>query len=104
MNYYRCEVNWSSDGVCYFEHPVLKETPCGVVVDVFGKPKFINKNWIKQYAHPTKEDALAGLKARRRRQIRILTAQLDRAKRELQLATEGKEFPYVVVRMFNGFN
>tara|TARA_R100001086_G_C11683406_1_gene216429 strand:+ start:75 stop:431 length:357 start_codon:yes stop_codon:yes gene_type:complete len=59
--------------------PVLRETPCGVVIDHYGEEKFINNNWNKRWAYPTMGEARASYKARKRRQIRILAARHDQA-------------------------
>lgn len=75
---------------------VVRRTPQGVWVKEFegqsaDEPlKFINFKWNKQFAHATKEAALASYKARKRRQIEILSAQLKYAEHCLYLAEHGK--------------
>jgi len=71
------------------EYRVLKETPCGVWLDLFQK-RFVKRNAKKRFACPTKEEALKSFKRRKEVQIRILQAQLDRAFRALQMAAEIK--------------
>jgi len=80
----------------------IKETPCGHWIHT--DPKFDEnsiyfigdrKRWIsntsrKRYAYPTLKEALIGYRARKRRQINILTARLDYARLALAEA-EGKD-------------
>lgn len=97
--YYRCEVSmfWKpkffNDGSLdtvgeneniYFQKiGVEKVTPRGVRL---RNGKFVAHHWRKRYAYPTKVEAFANFKARRARQIALLTAQLARAQDELKLA------------------
>ena len=72
------------------EVKVLRHTPCGVFVAVpysFDKEeKFINKKWNKQYAHPTKKEALESLIARRKRGRSINLARATQIKKVIALA------------------
>lgn len=65
------------------EFDVTKETKCGGWIDVFDKRKFVNNTCTKQYAYLTVEEAKVGFIHRKKSQIRILTAQLEDAKRAL---------------------
>jgi len=66
---------------------VLKVTKCGKWVrDYGGNRRFILDTARKRFAHDTLEDALASFRARRQRQIGILTARLRAAEEELALA------------------
>jgi hypothetical protein len=69
------------------EYRVLKETECGVWIDMFPK-RFVKRHAKKHFACPTKEEALKSFKRRKEVQINILKTQLDRAYRALQLAEE----------------
>jgi hypothetical protein len=65
------------------EFPVLRHTPKGVVINT-GHPyhteaRFVKTGCRKQYAHPTREEAGESFMYRKRAQLRILRAQLDRA-------------------------
>lgn len=44
------------------------------------RKRWVSKTTRKRYAYPTKEQAMEGFVARKRRQVTILTAQLERAK------------------------
>lgn len=48
-------------------------------------PRFVNLRASKQFACASKAEAIASFKARKNRQIRILSTQLDRAERALAL-------------------
>jgi hypothetical protein len=73
-------------GVCVVfihEIDVVKSTPCGSwIVHRQGK-KWINHERHKQFAYKTMEEAKAGFIARKKRQIHILTSQLQNAKESL---------------------
>lgn len=79
---FRCEGNRYSDGDCYlafYDYAIVKETPCGVWIDLFGKKKFVLSGTRKRYAYPTKKEALESFIKRKSRQVRILAAQHDNA-------------------------
>ena len=84
MNLYRFEDTLHADRVHIYEHSyrVLKETPCGYWIDIFKK-KWVSKVAKKRYAYPTRFEAMTNFKARKKRQIQILSAQLDNAKAAL---------------------
>ncbi len=72
--------------------PVLRRTPCGVVIDDFQsrntplRGRFINFSWNKQFAHATKEAALKSYIARKKRQELIMLARARHAVAGRQLA------------------
>lgn len=66
---------------------VIRHTPCGVVVNDWGNERFVRNDSRKRFAHETKEAALASYIARKNRQIRILSCQLEAAKNGLRVAT-----------------
>lgn len=94
MTYYRYqELLWTdyrmSLTLCEFR--VVKETPCGVQIEIWpGKNRFVNKYSRKKYACPSKEEALESYRARKRRQVSILKAQLKRAELALSLEEPDK--------------
>jgi hypothetical protein len=70
------------------EFPVIKFTPKGAWIEKWGPP---GKQWIqfgtfKKFACLTKEEALESFRARKRKQVKILQAQLKRAEEALRLA------------------
>lgn len=76
-----------SEQVSFQEYAVLKKTEKGVRLKVgYGAGKYVCHTWRKAFAYPTKAQALTAFKARRSRQVSILTAQLARAQDELRLA------------------
>jgi hypothetical protein len=75
---------------------VVKETPCGYWVRLyysFNDKKWVSKVAKKRYAYPTEQEAMTNFKARKRRQIEILSAQLQDAK--VALAWVDPEGTYV---------
>lgn len=93
--FYRYHDPAHSSGEIYLSlHAVVRRTPSGVWVEEFEHAsdyqKFINFKWNKQFAHATKEEAFEAYKARKRRQITILKAQLRHAEKCLELAETGK--------------
>lgn len=74
--------------------PVLRRTPCGVVIDDFQsrntplRGRFINFSWNKQFAHATKEAALKSFIARKNRQEQINLARARTAAAARQLAED----------------
>lgn len=94
MKYFRIENHQVSSGVDEFDNPVgpgrtelylhsyevLKETPKGVWIQAYGTKKFILQNARKKFACPTIEEAIESFIARKKRQIRILSGQLENAK------------------------
>ena len=72
---------------------VIKHTPCGVWLELpyGGGKRFVLKYARKQYALPTKEEALLSYYARKRIQIKIFTAKLEIAKAALEAKPEEVE-------------
>ena len=66
--------------ISYDEYVVLRETPKGVWLSVYGKEKFVLNGDGRRYAHPTKEAALASYRIRKQRQVQHLARQHDHAK------------------------
>ena len=75
------------------EFKVIKQTPKGVWViwkagifsDSYEEKRFILRDARKRYACPTKEEAAVSFRARKKRQICMLKAQLRDAERALAL-------------------
>ena len=64
--------------------PVIRETKCGVWLDVgFGESKFVLRDAKRQWASPTEEQAKHKFIQRKRRQIQILSRQIDDIKKAL---------------------
>ena len=74
-------------------HPmkVIRETPKGVWLEAFGAPRFVRTDARKKYASPTEEEAILSFIARKRRQSRILTAQLETVKELTDLALRAQQ-------------
>lgn len=70
---------------CY-EYEVISRTPKGVWISVYGDKRFVNNDWAKRYALPTKEEALKSFIARKTRQIKIYEAKHADAKAALLIA------------------
>lgn len=70
------------------EYKVVKVTPKGVWLDIhMDKPRFVCLTTVKQFAHPTKEQAVKSFQARKNRQAKIYRARLERAERAAAKAT-----------------
>lgn len=100
MNYYRFEDqryaslcdedDWGSTlQVHCREYPVLKTTPKGVWLDVYGIRRFVLASARKQFACPTVELARTSFKARKARQIKIYEKRLADARQALSMAEKG---------------
>ena len=78
---------------------VVSVTPCGVWLRTGElNARRPGERWVRRDAHkrwacPTKEEALRSYRARKRRQIKILRAQLREAKAALQLTQDGQSLP-----------
>ncbi len=68
------------------EIPVARETPKCVVLDEYGRERFVLKDARRRYAYPTKELALDSYIIRKKRQIQWTSAQHDAAKENLETA------------------
>lgn len=67
-------------------YKVAKVTPKGVWLSIgFGDRRFVLLDARKRFAHPTKEEALQSLKARKEAQMRILRTRLGYAERAVNL-------------------
>jgi hypothetical protein len=88
--FYRYEDRQYEDGprISLLTYIFEKETPSGYWIGSnwpFGyystlyRRRWISKTSVKKYAYPTKEKALLGYLARKRRQIAILKSQLESA-------------------------
>lgn len=74
--------------VTMLEFDVVKETPRGVWLEMYGTKRFCLKNARKRYACPTQVEAKESFIARKKRQIKILTKQLEHAKLALEMIEE----------------
>lgn len=95
MNMYRYEDMSTEHGVKLWEwvFTVIKETPCGYWItgydNSFGvnyRSRWVSKTSRKRFAYPTRKEALVGLKARKIRQIEILSGHLEQAQQALDIA------------------
>lgn len=78
--------------------PVIKKTPCGVRVLLWGdvdsghcKTRFVMSDACRPYAHSTKNAALESYLQRKKRQVRILETRLEYAQRYIELAIETQQ-------------
>lgn len=77
---------------------LIKETPCGYWIgksnneftQFHERKRWVSKTSRKRFAYPTKQEAAESFKARKKRQIQILGAQLDVARRALAKADQLK--------------
>lgn len=71
--------------VIYDRFPIVRRTPKGVWIDNYGERKFILLTANKKFACETLEQARESFVARKRRQIRILTAGIRSAEQAIAL-------------------
>ena len=86
MDLYRCDMSAHEGGhvsVSLHGYTVSKKTACGYWVDIYGQKKWVCASAKKRFAYPTKAEAIASFRARKRRQIAILTAQIRDAEAAL---------------------
>lgn len=62
---------------------VIKRTPTGAWIEADHGKRFVSLNWRKRFALPTVEEAIESYKARKRRQLTILKAQIERVNEAL---------------------
>ena len=67
------------------ELPVIKHTPKGVWLRYRTKERWVSLTSNKQFACPTKELAMKSFMARKHRQKRLLTSQMDRVEEAIRL-------------------
>lgn len=68
------------------EYNVIRETPCGGWIIVRGgDKKFVNLQAVKQYASKTPEIAKTCFLARKKRQLKILRAQIGLVEEAIEL-------------------
>lgn len=83
---YRYESGHSDEELFLERFKVVGVTPKGRWICVWGKKKFVNITAHKQYACLSEKDALHSFISRKKRQLRILRGQMDRAEAGLQVA------------------
>jgi hypothetical protein len=87
------------------EIPVARETPKCVVLDEYGRERYVLKDARKRYAYPTKELALDSYIIRKQRQIQHAAATHDAAKENLETAEaikRGEKKPRPALFQFTG--
>lgn len=87
MRLYRADYTRYTDGPRVFieSFMVVKETPCGYWIELHegDGSRWVSATGKKRYAYPTVEEALAGWRARKHRQIAILRAKIAEINRAL---------------------
>lgn len=76
--YVDSDQEWSRDPY-ELSFPVKRYTAKSVVLDWYGKDKFVLLDARKRFAHPTRELAMASYIARKQREIGLMSARHDRA-------------------------
>lgn len=91
--WYRYDTRWTGEvlDTCLWlqQFEVIKETPKGAWLDVYGEKRFINREWRKRYACPTADEAMTGYIKRKEAEIRILKRRLAASNAGLALAQAG---------------
>jgi hypothetical protein len=104
---FRFEDTMTADGVRVDRRKfkVIKETPCGywiLLYESFDDKKWVSKVAKKRFAYPVLDDAITSFKARKRRQIEILEAQVLQARSALAWADPTGEYVPRHPRSFGG--
>lgn len=81
-----CRFESHGDGIFAVFFKIHHVTPKGVVISVNGKLKYIKDDWKKRFAHSSLDEAFNAFIYRRKKQIEILSRQLQMAKDDLELA------------------
>lgn len=81
----------STTNVNLREYRVIRTTPKGAWIEYYGLNKFVKLDARKRFACPTKEEALASFMARKKKQIHILSSQLQNAETALRMADRIQE-------------
>lgn len=86
--YYRFHDSYTEDGGNIFlqRFPVIKRTPKGAWISVYGRRRFVPDNTRKKFAAPTIEGAKQSFLMRKKRQLAILAAQHDHVGKMIALA------------------
>lgn len=86
---YRCDAVFYDGGsveIHLQSFRVIKPTKCGYWISLgCSYQKWVSATGRKRYAHPTKAEAIQSFRARKLRQINILSAQLFNARRALDV-------------------
>jgi hypothetical protein len=87
MRLYRVDYTCTSNGpqCCMNSFMVVKETPCGYWIEVYGEGKWVSATARKRYAYPTKEEAINGWRARKHRHLAILHQKIHEIRRALEV-------------------
>lgn len=59
------------------QFPILRHTPKGFWIDVYGTPRFVRREGQRRYALLTEPEARDSFQARKKRQMQILRAQIE---------------------------
>ena len=71
------EPNTKTVSIVLNTYDIIRQTNCGVWIDNYGTDKFVNLKARKQYACETKAEAKKSFIARKNKQLKILTNQIE---------------------------
>lgn len=71
--------------VSLHDYPIVKRTPKGAWIDIYGRRRFVLLSARKQFACETPEQAARSFVARKQRQLRILQEQTKEVERALAI-------------------
>jgi hypothetical protein len=72
------------------EYQVVKRTPKGVWLSLYGDRRFVLNSATRRFACPTKAEAQESFLARKKRQISIHQGSIKRAERAMAIVTKGE--------------
>ena len=75
-------------------YPVVRETPRGVWLESagdYGQDRFVLRDARKRFACPTLNEALESFRARKERQLKILTAQIRHVRKCLEAKIDERD-------------
>ena len=82
----------STTRVVLHKYPILKITPKGAWINIFGDKKFVLLTARKRFACPTEEEAKKSFVARKQRQIQINNASIHRAQEAIKVVGKTGDF------------
>lgn len=84
---YRCDAHSCGNQVyvALYSFPVTKRTASGYWIEVYGRKRWVSATSKKRFAYPTREEAATSYKARKKRQIELLQADLNLARQCLEV-------------------
>lgn len=89
--------------ITLFDFAVLRETPRGYWIDVWGKKKWVSKTARSRFAYPEIEKAKTNFKKRKERQLGFLKLKVTHVENVLKAELSQDETTYIEFGLPNHF-